>query len=118
MPFALATAHRREAENETNRERSSRAKHASIRPTHDEAAGTRRNIRALRAPPSSEDKLTIFTEAVTRFRDAGYVYVGLDHFALPDDAPREGRYQLLVEPGGDVDTVYVLDFPPFKDDRR
>jgi oxygen-independent coproporphyrinogen-3 oxidase len=35
--------------------------------------------------PSSADKLLIFTDALRLFRDAGYVYVGLDHFALPDD---------------------------------
>lgn len=35
--------------------------------------------------PGSEDKLAIFTHALERFRDAGYVDIGLDHFALPDD---------------------------------
>ena len=35
--------------------------------------------------PSSDVKLAIFTHAVERFRDAGYVYIGLDHFALPED---------------------------------
>lgn len=35
--------------------------------------------------PSSEDKLAIFTHALERFRGAGYVDIGLDHFALPDD---------------------------------
>jgi len=35
--------------------------------------------------PSSETKLTIFLEAIEAFRAAGYVYIGLDHFALPDD---------------------------------
>lgn len=47
--------------------------------------------------PSSADKLTIFTQAIDAFRDAGYVYVGLDHFALPEDelavALGEGRLQ-------------------------
>jgi oxygen-independent coproporphyrinogen-3 oxidase len=37
------------------------------------------------AVPSAETKLRIFTEAVDRFRGAGYEYIGLDHFALPDD---------------------------------
>jgi oxygen-independent coproporphyrinogen-3 oxidase len=45
--------------------------------------------------PSSEDKLTIFTRAIEQFQAAGYVYIGLDHFALPTDelarAAREGR---------------------------
>jgi oxygen-independent coproporphyrinogen-3 oxidase len=35
--------------------------------------------------PSSEDKLTIFTRAIDQFQSAGYVYIGLDHFALPTD---------------------------------
>lgn len=35
--------------------------------------------------PTSEDKLTIFTRAVEQFQAAGYVYIGLDHFALPTD---------------------------------
>jgi oxygen-independent coproporphyrinogen-3 oxidase len=35
--------------------------------------------------PSSEDKLTIFTRAIEQFQAAGYVYIGLDHFALPTD---------------------------------
>ena len=37
------------------------------------------------AMPSSDDKLAIFLRAVAQFEDAGYVYIGLDHFALPDD---------------------------------
>ena len=39
----------------------------------------------LDAIPSSEEKLTIFCRAIERFRAAGYDYIGLDHFALPDD---------------------------------
>jgi oxygen-independent coproporphyrinogen-3 oxidase len=35
--------------------------------------------------PESDVKLTIFTRAVEQFRSAGYVYIGLDHFALPSD---------------------------------
>jgi oxygen-independent coproporphyrinogen-3 oxidase len=35
--------------------------------------------------PSSEDKLSIFTRSVEQFQAAGYVYIGLDHFALPTD---------------------------------
>lgn len=35
--------------------------------------------------PSSEVKLSIFVRSVEQFRAAGYVYIGLDHFALPDD---------------------------------
>lgn len=35
--------------------------------------------------PSAEERLQIFLMATRRLLDAGYVYVGLDHFALPDD---------------------------------
>jgi len=37
------------------------------------------------AMPSSDEKLTIFLRAIEQFENAGYVYIGLDHFALPDD---------------------------------
>jgi len=39
----------------------------------------------LDAIPSSEDKLAIFVRSVEQFLAAGYVYIGLDHFALPTD---------------------------------
>jgi oxygen-independent coproporphyrinogen-3 oxidase len=39
----------------------------------------------LDAIQSAEDKLSTFLRAVEQFQDAGYVYIGLDHFALPDD---------------------------------
>lgn len=35
--------------------------------------------------PDSDVKLGIFTRAIEQFEAAGYVYIGLDHFALPDD---------------------------------
>ncbi|MBL8524210.1 MAG: oxygen-independent coproporphyrinogen III oxidase [Betaproteobacteria bacterium] len=35
--------------------------------------------------PSAEEKLQIMTLAITRLTDAGYVYIGMDHFALPHD---------------------------------
>jgi len=35
--------------------------------------------------PSPEERLAIFAHALGRFTDAGYRYVGLDHFAKPDD---------------------------------
>jgi len=35
--------------------------------------------------PDSSTRLDIFRMAVERFLDAGYVYIGMDHFALPDD---------------------------------
>jgi len=39
----------------------------------------------LDGAPSSDAKLTIFLRALEMFRGAGYAYVGLDHFALPQD---------------------------------
>ncbi len=35
--------------------------------------------------PRAEDRLRIFMRATQRLLDAGYVYIGLDHFAKPDD---------------------------------
>ncbi|GAA4649191.1 oxygen-independent coproporphyrinogen III oxidase [Kistimonas scapharcae] len=35
--------------------------------------------------PSPQEKLTILENTITRLLDAGYVYIGMDHFALPDD---------------------------------
>lgn len=37
------------------------------------------------AMPDSDLKLEIFLDALEAFHSAGYVYIGLDHFALPDD---------------------------------
>ena len=45
--------------------------------------------------PSPEEKLAILELAIERFAAAGYVYIGMDHFARPDDelarAQRDGR---------------------------
>lgn len=45
--------------------------------------------------PPAGDKLQMLSAAIDGFMDAGYVYVGMDHFALPDDAlavaKRQGR---------------------------
>ena len=45
--------------------------------------------------PAAQDKITMLSSALTAFIEAGYVYVGMDHFALPDDdlaiAKRQGR---------------------------
>ena len=45
--------------------------------------------------PPAGDKLQMLSAAIDSFMDAGYVYVGMDHFALPDDtlavAKRQGR---------------------------
>ena len=47
--------------------------------------------------PAPEAKLAILTLAIERLRAAGYVYIGMDHFARPDDAlavaQAEGRLQ-------------------------
>ena len=39
----------------------------------------------MESAPSSEEKIEIFLDSVEAFQDAGYQYLGLDHFALPDD---------------------------------
>jgi oxygen-independent coproporphyrinogen-3 oxidase len=47
--------------------------------------------------PSAETKLQILTLAIGRLTRAGYLYIGMDHFAKPDDelavAQRQGRLQ-------------------------
>jgi len=47
--------------------------------------------------PSPETKLQIMTLAIGRLTRSGYVYIGMDHFAKPDDelavAQRQGRLQ-------------------------
>jgi len=47
--------------------------------------------------PSAETKLQILTLAIGRLTGAGYCYIGMDHFAKPDDdlavAQRQGRLQ-------------------------
>ncbi len=35
--------------------------------------------------PSGQDKIQLLALALQHFSEAGYVYVGMDHFALPDD---------------------------------
>lgn len=45
--------------------------------------------------PEAHQKITMLSDAISTLLDAGYVYVGMDHFALPDDAlavaKRQGR---------------------------
>ena len=45
--------------------------------------------------PTGGDKLSMLSRSIAAFMEAGYVYVGMDHFALPDDAlaiaKRQGR---------------------------
>jgi oxygen-independent coproporphyrinogen-3 oxidase len=49
------------------------------------------------ALPSPQMKLDILRRTIERLDDAGYVYIGMDHFALPEDdlvsARREGTLQ-------------------------
>ena len=66
--------------------------------------------------PSSEDKLSIFTRSIEQFQGAGYVYIGLDHFALPEDelaqALAQGKLQrnfmgYTTRRGGDMMSLGV-----------
>lgn len=45
--------------------------------------------------PKASDKISMLSNALSAFIEAGYVYVGMDHFALPSDAlaiaKRQGR---------------------------
>jgi oxygen-independent coproporphyrinogen-3 oxidase len=41
--------------------------------------------------PSAEARLQIFLMSMRRLLDAGYVYIGLDHFAKPDDELNKAR---------------------------
>ncbi|MGV3742271.1 MAG: oxygen-independent coproporphyrinogen III oxidase [Burkholderiaceae bacterium] len=47
--------------------------------------------------PSAQAKLDMLALCIRRLTDAGYVYIGMDHFAKPDDAlavaQRQGRLQ-------------------------
>jgi len=45
---------------------------------------TQRQINEEDLPPA-EEKLAILQHTVQRLTDAGYVYIGMDHFAKPDD---------------------------------
>ena len=51
----------------------------------------------IESAPPSDEKFSIFRRSVEQFTAAGYVYIGLDHFALPQDelavAMREERLQ-------------------------
>ena len=41
--------------------------------------------------PSSGDKIEMFSDTIGRLIDAGYVYIGMDHFALADDSLAKAR---------------------------
>ena len=62
--------------------------------------------------PEPEVKLQLMTHAMRRLADAGYVHIGMDHFAKPDDelavAQRQGRLVRDFQGyacGGDADLV-------------
>ena len=62
--------------------------------------------------PAPETKLELMSMAIRRLGDAGYVYIGMDHFAKPDDelavAQRQGRLTRNFQGyavGGDTDLV-------------
>jgi oxygen-independent coproporphyrinogen-3 oxidase len=62
--------------------------------------------------PSSVSKLEILGLAIDRLTQAGYLYIGMDHFARPDDelaiAQREGRLQRNFQgysPNADCDLL-------------
>ena len=50
---------------------------------------------AIESLPSAKDKTGMLAMALQMLQDAGYVYIGMDHFALPNDslsvAKRQGR---------------------------
>ena len=47
--------------------------------------------------PDAETKMQLLKRCIERLTDAGYVYIGMDHFALPSDelvlAQQEGSLQ-------------------------
>ncbi|WP_373054351.1 oxygen-independent coproporphyrinogen III oxidase [Thioalkalivibrio sp.] len=51
---------------------------------------TQRQIREADLPDAAE-KLAILETTIKRLTDAGYVYIGMDHFALPDDELAEAQ---------------------------
>jgi len=51
-----------------------------------------RRIHAIELP-GAPDKLGMLSAALDRFQQAGYVYIGMDHFALPHDALAAAKAQ-------------------------
>ncbi len=43
--------------------------------------------------PSGQEKLNMFAMTIDRLKSAGYVYIGLDHFARPDDELVKALYE-------------------------
>lgn len=64
--------------------------------------------------PSAEEKLNILQMCVERLAHAGYVFVGMDHFALPDDelaiALREGTMQRNFQGYSTFADAHMLSF--------
>lgn len=46
--------------------------------------------------PSAEERLQIFLMSTRRLLDAGYVYIGLDHFSKPDDELNKARLDMTL----------------------
>ncbi len=44
------------------------------------------NLIKVRELPSSDEKLNILSFSINELTDAGYIHIGIDHFALPNDA--------------------------------
>ena len=66
------------------------------------------------ALPTSDQKLTMLLEATARFMSAGYTFIGLDHFARPEErlaqAYREGSIHRSFQgmtTGGELDLIGI-----------
>ena len=46
--------------------------------------------------PPPEERISMLSAALTRFARAGYTYIGMDHFALPDDSLAVAKRQGLL----------------------
>lgn len=64
--------------------------------------------------PNPEERLDLFELAASTFEDQGYLPIGIDHFALPDDklsnALREGRLHRNFQGYTDDECQYLLGF--------
>jgi oxygen-independent coproporphyrinogen-3 oxidase len=64
--------------------------------------------------PGSDEKLGLLKMTIERLTDAGYVYIGMDHFALPDDplavAFREGSLRRNFQGYSTLDGVDIHAF--------
>lgn len=68
--------------------------------------------------PSPQQKLDILQETISSLTETGYQFIGMDHFARPDDelaiAQREGvlHRNFGVIPPGAIPTCWAWAFPP------